>query len=386
MLTEIWNVVRFGMRTLLNRHVLERELDDELNFHLELEAERHERAGLSREEAMLRARAEFGHLDSIKEASRRARGSEALESWLHDLGENPRAVGVACAIAAAGLGLASMAAAGAPRLHLVVNGLALLVGLASFGVLRSSSGHAPLLPGGVTLAFGGALIATTLFGASVEGASRWVRVGSLAVQLSLVLVPAMLVAFARQRDTLSTLGVILGASALALQPDRAMAGVLAAALAVLAVRRPDRWVVSALGVAAAGFAVTLLRPETLPAVPYADRVLRSAFEVHLLAGLAVVGGALLLAVPAIPGRKLDSRNGDSYSVFGMVWLAVVLAAALGYSPTPLVGYSGSAVLGYLLSLAFLPGPVRSVAAAQRRVGHVQRAEAGAVLDLRLRIA
>lgn len=386
MLSEIWSVVRFRMRALFDRDAIERELDEELNFHLEREAERHERAGLSREDAMLRARAEFGHLDSIKEASRRARGTGALESWFHDLRENPRAVGVACAIAATGLGLAYMAAAGAPRLYLAVNGLALLLGLALFGVLRSSSGQAPLLPAGVTLAFGGALLATTLFGVSVEGASRWVRVGGLAVQLSLVLVPAMLVAFARRRDTLSTLGVMLGAVALALQPDRAMAGVLAAALTVLAVRRPDRWVVSALGVAAVGFAVTLLRPDTLPAVPYVDRILRTAFEVHPLAGLAVVGGALLLAVPAIPGRKLDLRNGDSCSVFGMVWLAVVLAAALGNYPTPLVGYSGSAVLGYLLSLAFLPGQARSVAVARKRVGNEQRAESGTVLDLRIGIA
>jgi hypothetical protein len=108
--------------------------------------------------------------------------------------------------------------------------------------------------------------------------------------------------------------------------------------------------------------------------------------VHPLAGLAVVGGALLLAVPAIPGRKLDSRNGDSCSVFGTAWLAVVLAAALGSSPTPLVGYSGSAVLGYLLSLAFLPGPVRSVAVVRKRVANEPRAEDGPVLDLRIGIA
>jgi hypothetical protein len=33
---------------------------------------------------------------------------------------------------------------------------------------------------------------------------------------------------------------------------------------------------------------------------------------------------------------------------------VVAAAALGNYPTPLVGYGGSAVLGYLLSAALLP--------------------------------
>jgi len=41
-------------------------------------------------------------------------------------------------------------------------------------------------------------------------------------------------------------------------------------------------------------------------------------------------------------------------VFGVAWLGMVVAAALGNYPTPLVGYGGSAILGYALSLSFLP--------------------------------
>jgi hypothetical protein len=37
---------------------------------------------------------------------------------------------------------------------------------------------------------------------------------------------------------------------------------------------------------------------------------------------------------------------------------VAAAAALGNYPTPLVGYGGSAVLGYLLSVALLPAGAR----------------------------
>lgn len=386
MLNEIWNVVSYRMRALFDRDALDRELDEELRFHLEREAERHEQAGLSREDALRRAQAEFGHLDSIKEASRRARGTVALDPMFQGLRGNPRTLGVACAVAATGLGLAYMSAAGAPALYLAINVLALLMGLALYGLLRTHAGEAPALPGGVTLAFGAVLLATTLFGVSVEGASRWIRIAGLSVQISLVLLPTMLVAFARRRDLLSTLGVILGAVALALQPDRAMAGVLASALAVLAVRRRDLWVGSALGIAATGFAVTLLRPDTLPAVPYVDRILYTAFEVHVMAGLAVVCGALLLALPAIPGRKLGSENGDAFAVFGTLWLGIVVAAAAGNYPTPLVGYGGSAVVGYVLSLAFLPGPVRSTAAAHSRARDEQPAEKATVLDLRVGIA
>jgi hypothetical protein len=145
----------------------------------------------------------------------------------------PRSIGVACACAATGLGLVYLAAASAPAAHLAVNVLSLVVGLA-FYTLMQLSGMMARIGGGVAIALGGLLLlATALFGVPVEGASRWIRIGGLSLQVSLIVLPAMLVAFARGRDLLATIGVVLAAIALALQPDRAMAGVLVAGLGVL---------------------------------------------------------------------------------------------------------------------------------------------------------
>lgn len=306
---------------------------------------------------------------------------EHRTGWLKD----PQGIGLACAVVATGLGLAYMAPAGAPVIYLAVNAGALVLGLAVFALTRSA-GQTFGLSGGAILFLGGLLLATALFGASVEGAARWVRVGPLSLQVSLILLPAMVVAFAQRRDLLATLGVALAAVALALQPDRAMAGVLASALGVLAVQRRDRWVMSALMVAVVSFAVTLLRPDRLPAVPYVDQILYSAFQVHALAGIAVVGGAFLLVVPAIAGQMLDASNRDVYSVFGMVWLGMVVAAALGNYPTPLLGYGGSAVLGYVLCLSFMPGKARAMAASAVRSGSQFQGENDGTPDLCTRVA
>lgn len=297
---------------------------------------------------------------------------------------NPRAIGIVCASVATGLGLAYMAAAGAPTIHLVVNALALAMGLAIFAIVQLS-GRAPRLPGWVAFVLAGSLLATALFGVPVEGASRWIRVGGLTLQLSLIVLPTMLVAFAQRRDFLVTLSVILTAVALALQPDRAMAGVLVSTFAVLGVYRQDRSVVSAIVVALAAFTVTLIRPDSLPAVPYVDQILYTAFQVHAMAGMAVVGGTLLLIVPAIVGQRLDPDNRSVYAVFGAVWLGMVVAAALGNYPTPLVGYGGSAILGYALSLSFMPGKLRSAAVAERRASNVARPERNGDSVLRIGI-
>ncbi len=85
MLSEIWSDLRYRLRALRDPDGMERDLDAELQFHIEREADRHERAGLPREDALRRARAEFGRLDRVKDASRRARGTMAIESLLHDL-------------------------------------------------------------------------------------------------------------------------------------------------------------------------------------------------------------------------------------------------------------------------------------------------------------
>ena len=264
---------------------------------------------------------------------------------------DPRAIGLACAAGAVGLGAVYLAAAQAPLVYIVVNSTAFVLGLIAYAALVRWGWASTRRSGAIVLALAAVLLATALFGVSADGATRWIRVGSLGVQVSLLFLPLMIVAFARHRDAAGTAGLIVAALAMALQPDRAMAGVLASALLTLAILRFDIRVGIALVAAVIGFAVTLVRPDTSPASPWVDRVLYTSFEVHPLMGAAVLTGALLLLVPAIYGFGKSPAHKDVYAVFGMVWIGVIVAAALGNYPTPLVGYGGSAVLGYLLSLA-----------------------------------
>ena len=295
----------------------------------------------------------------------------------------PRTMGIACALSATLLGLLYLHAASAPTTHLLVNALSLVMGLALFAVIRRSA-HGSRAAGGVVLALGVMLLATAIFGVSVEGASRWARVGGVSLQISLIVLPGMLVLFARSGGILATTGIALAALGLGLQPDRAMAGIMAAALAVLALYRQERQVVLALTVAGVSFAVTLLRPDSLPAVPYVDQILYTSFEVHPLAGIAVLGGALLLIVPALAGFWRDPTNMAAHAVFGVTWLGMVVAAALGNYPTPVVGYGGSAILGYALSLSFMPIKARSTATTKARSEDPARTETPGSADLRVR--
>src|SRR5512143_2961020 len=85
MLGERWSDLRYRLRALFQRGALERELDDELAFHLEREAEKLERVGLPRHEALRQARLAFGGIDRIKDDTRDARGVALLDVVARDV-------------------------------------------------------------------------------------------------------------------------------------------------------------------------------------------------------------------------------------------------------------------------------------------------------------
>ena len=278
--------------------------------------------------------------------------------WLRQ----PRTVAIACALTATGMGIAYLVMAGAPLRYPVVNAVALLLGLVALRALTGAMERTSRSTGYLLLALASSQLMTALIGASADGASRWIWIGPLSVQVSLLVMPAMIVLFARNPTTLGSFAVSVAAAGLALQPDRAMAGVLAFSMAVLAVARPGRSSLAAVVAAIIGFAAAMAQPDALPAVPFVDRILFTAFDIHMLAGAAVLVGSLLLLVPAIAGWRSDPARRHVYLVFGAVWLGCIVAAVVGNYPTPVVGYGGSAILGYLLSLACIPAQVRSVRA------------------------
>ncbi len=283
-----------------------------------------------------------------------AGGEIGVMSGSNDMMNEPRQLVFASAAGATLIGLAQLALAGAPLRYLAINAAALVIGVALVGIvtIAARAGRAARLVAAV--APGLVLLATSQVGVSIDGATRWIGIAGIQVQPSMVLMPALAIHFAATRDRLGALGIMLAAAGLALQPDRAMAGALAAGMVALALLRPERAVLAAAAAALAGFVVALVRPDHLPAVRHVEQVLYSSFAVHPLAGVAVVLALLLMIAPAWIGYRRDRAAAAPWLVFGAVWLGVIVAAALGNYPTPLVGYGGSAIIGYVLGLAALP--------------------------------
>src|SRR5437870_1933648 len=76
--------ISLGLRRLFRRSVAEQELSDEIAQYLEASADEHMRAGLSRDEAMRRARVEFGGVEAAKETYRAAGWDGAIDTLVRD--------------------------------------------------------------------------------------------------------------------------------------------------------------------------------------------------------------------------------------------------------------------------------------------------------------
>src|SRR5688572_20981486 len=76
---------RYRLRALFRRNTVERELQEELEFHIDREARKLEATGLSRDQALRQARLAFGGVERIKDDTRDARGIAWIETFTSDL-------------------------------------------------------------------------------------------------------------------------------------------------------------------------------------------------------------------------------------------------------------------------------------------------------------
>jgi predicted permease len=81
----IWSRLCSWLQTTLHRSSMEREMDAELQSHMVAYADDLVRGGISPEEAIRRARIEFGGIERVKEEGREARGVRLLDELRQDL-------------------------------------------------------------------------------------------------------------------------------------------------------------------------------------------------------------------------------------------------------------------------------------------------------------
>jgi hypothetical protein len=268
----------------------------------------------------------------------------------------PATAGVLAGALAVVVGCLFMRHAGAPRPYVAMNALSLLFALATYGLLpRRRLRHDGLLRGRLVCVAGAVLLGASLAGAPA-GEVGWLRLGPVRLQLLWLLLPALLVASevgpARAARRWATAGVLMACGALALQADALLAAVAAAFFGLRAWQQGRRapaclaLVPLAVALHAAPSWPAAQAAQAAQAAPFVDRVLQHGFQQHPALGAALAFALVLLLVPAWLHRRAREHAG--------LWGLLVLLSLPGWLPSPLVGFGGSFIVGYWLSLAVLP--------------------------------
>jgi len=80
-----WADTLFRLRALLFRRRMDEELQDELQFHLEMQSRKNQNNALDSSEARRQARLQFGSFERATEECRETRGFPRIETFLQDL-------------------------------------------------------------------------------------------------------------------------------------------------------------------------------------------------------------------------------------------------------------------------------------------------------------
>lgn len=228
----------------------------------------------------------------------------------------------------------------------LVLGLGLLLVL---GRRRIASTH-PL----AAIVLGVLLLATSQWGASVGGLARWWALGSVHLQPSVLLLPALLVGTAGQRGPGWALGWVSCALAQAFQRDPVGLLMLCTALGLRAMPlRPGQGLEAAVALLCLALLPSLLDGPALP------RAVLGGDALWANARMLCPGGPLLMAVAVLalllPGlaRVSSAEQAAARGQFAAVWLAGVMGGLVLAEPLPLLSFGSSALLGYCLSLRAL---------------------------------
>ncbi|MCU0927239.1 MAG: hypothetical protein MUF44_14860 [Hydrogenophaga sp.] len=258
-------------------------------------------------------------------------------------------VGVLGCVVAVLAGCAFMHSAGAPGHYVWMNLLSLAFAVATFCLIPHRRLQADeLLRARLAFALG-ALLLIAGVGLAHTGASAWLRVGPVTLNLSWALLPALLVASDVQPQSgarsWAVGGLLMACGALVLQADLVLLGLVAAVLAVRAWHQRDIASVL-LALAAAAMAAWVTPAWQAPqALAFVDQVIHRGFNQSELVGLGLLLTQLMPLWLALQHRQARQH--------GLVWGLLVALSLPGWLPSPLVGFTGSFIVGYVLSLMVL---------------------------------
>jgi len=210
----------------------------------------------------------------------------------------------------------------------------------------------------------GALL-VTLIGPGIDGVHRWIDIGPLSLNVSMLAAPLLLAVMAQSiaRERIAAaIGIAVVVQLIhLLQPDAAQGTAFAVGAAVLLLAGTGRASAPVLVGAATVLALalaTFARHDPLVPVAEVEGIVGLAREVAFPLGVLAVVTCALLAVPFLRAALIGRRSPErvvraGHAAVGAYVLVQLLAPIALHVPVPVLGYGATTVLAY--AAAFIAG-------------------------------
>ncbi len=209
------------------------------------------------------------------------------------------------------------------------------------------------------------LILLTLFTQGLDSVHRWLPLGSMRLNVSMILTPLVLFHVHEEGSLRSFVLALILSCLFVLQPDAGQASAFAFAMGVICyfcheLNRPKRQ--GSMALIAVLTIAAWMRPDALLPVAHVERIFHLAYEQGLLLFLSAIASIGLLFYPFFDrdSRKDDSPRFTLLITFVAYFVGCFVVTEIGYFPVPVIGAGASPVLGWFLMLGILHSKCKKI--------------------------
>lgn len=199
-------------------------------------------------------------------------------------------------------------------------------------------------------------ILLTFISAGMEGVHRWVSVGIIRFNVSMIVLPIIIISTWRLLQANQLWVAVITTLAVAIlmlvQPDASQLTGFTIPMMVLLYNKLDKKLLSlfTLGILTVLIILSWVFLDNLPAVAYVEEI------VGLLANMGLlwlVLGVISLVILPVPFIFFPPKNLILPSVcLGLYFIIVLISTLFGNFPVPLMGYGISPIIGYYISVTW----------------------------------
>lgn len=198
------------------------------------------------------------------------------------------------------------------------------------------------------------LITLTYMCPGINGVHRWVSIGIIKFNVSMIVLPVIIIALWKLHQIKSlwfTITIIIAiAILLAIQPDASELTGFAIPMMVMLCSRTDKKLLRAftMGILSILVILSWVFLDNLPPVAYVERIVSLLSNMGLI---WLVFGIISLVILPVPFIFFSLKNLKLPSIgVGLYFLIILVSTLVGNFPVPLMGYGISPIIGYFIPI------------------------------------